>query len=83
MLNNLIYTTSIQDGINPYRKGTFKHVLFQWSLEQKQFTREEFLKAVIALKEENGVVSKMKDEVLNKAWWNEFKNKHKVFVSVE
>lgn len=64
---------------NPYRQGSFKQVLMKWALEKGEFSREEFLKAVIELKAEHEVVSKMKDEVLSKAWWNEFKNKHKVF----
>lgn len=68
---------------NPYRKGSFKHTLMGWALEKGEFTQEEFNAALLHLKAEYEVHSKMKDEVLVRAWWNEFKNKHKTFTAVE
>ena len=68
---------------NPYRKGSFKHLLMAWALEKGEFTKEEFLAAVLTLKAEHDITSKMKDEVLSKAWWNEFYNKHEVFADVQ
>ena len=76
-------TFSANINTNPYRKGSFKHILMDWALTKGEFTREEFLSAVPTLRQEHEVVSKMKDEVLAKAWWNEFKNKHEVFSSKE
>ena len=64
---------------NPYKPGSFKHVLMDWAIEQSEFTKQEFFDALLALKAEYEVTSKMSDEVLVVAWWNEFKNKHKVF----
>jgi hypothetical protein len=52
----------------------------KWALEKNEFTKEDFLKAVIELKNEHERISKMSDEVLAKAWWNEFYNKHEVFI---
>lgn len=70
---------------NPYRLGTHKFDLFGWALEQEDgFSKAEFLKAeneIFASAE--GRKSKMSDEVRAKAWWNEFANKHKTFVSAE
>lgn len=71
------------NGKNPYRQGTSKCNLMQWALDKGQFTRDEFLAAVKELRAEQKVTSKMSEDILGKAWWNEFKNKHKVFVAAE
>jgi len=68
---------------NPYRPTSFKHQLFDWALERGMFTKEEFFEAVLELKVKWEVTSKMSDEVLPKAWFNEFLNKHHDFEIVE
>lgn len=65
---------------NPYKKGTAKWYLMNWALETKEFTKEEFLAAHKEIFEERKIESAMTLEVCGKAWWNEFYNKHKVFV---
>ena len=65
---------------NPYRKGTFKRVLMDWALLNENFTKDEFLKAAVELKQEHGFESRMPDPMMANAWWNEFYNKHEVFV---
>jgi hypothetical protein len=73
-------TVTVSSTGNPYRQGSLKHILMKWALEKNEFTKEDFLKAVIELKNEHERISKMSDEVLAKAWWNEFYNKHEVFI---
>lgn len=69
------------EGENKFRFGSFKRELMAWALAQEDgFTKKEFFEALIVLKEENEVQSKMEDKVLCAAWWNEFFNKHKSFV---
>lgn len=75
-------TVSVNIPTNPYRKGTMKHSLMTWAMEKGEFTKEEFLAAVLVVKEEGEFKSKMSDTVLPKAWWNEFFNKHKTFSQV-
>lgn len=77
------YKVVSPDNSNPYRKGSFKQILMQWALDRGEFTKSEFLEAVLLLKNEYELTSKMSDEVLPGAWWNEFKNKHEVFAEVE
>jgi hypothetical protein len=101
MLKNVRFVVTKEQ--NPYRKGSFKHVLFAWALEKKEFTKEEFVDACLALATEHEYESKMAEDVdaclalateheyeskmaedvFPKAWWNEFANKHKVFVFAE
>lgn len=77
-LNNPLVKVNVTT--NPYRTGTFKFLLMKWALEQTEpFTKEQFLKACLELKAEFEVTSRMSDEVMAKAWWNEFFNKHEVF----
>ena len=61
---------------NPYKKGTAKQRLFQWALDKGTFTKSEFLAAHAEMK----IESVMSTEVAGKAWFNEFYNKHEVFV---
>jgi hypothetical protein len=68
---------------NPYRPTSFKFQLFKWALEREQFTKEEFFAAVLELKVKWEVTSKMSDEVLPKAWLNEFLNKHHDFELIQ
>lgn len=82
-LNNPTVMVATKDGDNPYRKGTFKQVLFAWALKKGQFTKEEFLKAHNELREEYEVQSKMSPDVAAKAWFNEFYSKAKTFVDVQ
>jgi hypothetical protein len=62
---------------NPYREGSLKQLIFQWALERKEFSKSEFKEAVVALKDQYGHKSRMADDVLGNAWWNELVNKHK------
>ena len=64
---------------NPYKKGTHKWRLFEWALEQGEFTKVEFLEAEKTIFEEHDQVSQMTPDIRSKAWWNEFYNKHKSF----
>lgn len=68
---------------NPYKAGSFKQLLFKWALEQREFSKQEFFDALLTLKAEFDVTSKMADDTLQVAWWNEFKNKHKVFEVIQ
>ncbi len=70
-------------GENKFRWGSFKRELMAWALAQDEFTKKEFFEALLKLKEEHEVISKMEDKVLCSAWWNEFFNKHKVFTVKE
>lgn len=74
---------SVPDNSNPYRATSTKFKLFNLALKLGEFTKEEFLAAVKQLRSEEQLQSVMSPEVWSKAWWNEFKNKHKVFVDVE
>ena len=76
----MTFTVS-SDNKNPYRHGSFKQLLMTWALEKGEFTFDEFKVSLLELKELHEVKSKMQDDVLAKAWWNEFKNKHKVFTA--
>ena len=67
---------------NPYRPTSFKHQIFKWCLEQGTFTKAEFETALLEIKVKWEVTSKMSDEILVKAWWNEFSNKHHDFEPV-
>jgi hypothetical protein len=69
-----------KEGENPYKRGSHKQRLFAWALEQGQFTKEEFIAAEIEIFHATKQFSEMSDEVRPKAWWNEFYNKHEVFV---
>jgi len=60
---------------NPYRPTSFKFHIFKWAIGRGEFTKAEFREAVLRLKDELEVTSKMKDEVLWKAWLNEFVGK--------
>lgn len=80
-LNNIRVRVNVDS--NPFRSGTFKFHLFKWALEEGEFTKEEFLANCLRLKSELEVSSKMSDEVMSKAWWNEFFNKHDVFDEVK
>ncbi len=71
------------EGENKFRYGSFKRELMAWALKQDTFSKKDFFEALLALKEEHEVQSKMEDKVLCSAWWNEFFNKHKTFVPVE
>lgn len=71
------------DGENPYKKGTHKYDLFQWALEQGEFTKIEFLTAEKEIFDEKERTSAMTDEIRGKAWWNEFYNKYNVFTYAE
>ena len=62
---------------NPYRPTSFKFHIFKACLAKGEFTRAEFREMVLTLKQELEVTSKMKDEVLWKAWLNEFVGKSK------
>lgn len=68
---------------NPYRAGTMKFFLMKWALDKKEFTKAQFLEAVLLIKAEKELTSRMNDEVLPKAWWNEFFNKHKTFTLMQ
>lgn len=74
---------SVADNENPYKPGSHKHRLFQWALEQEEFTKIEFLAAEKQIFEEHNQVSNMTPDIRSKAWWNEFYSKHKVFVLAE
>lgn len=69
---------------NPYRATSFKFHIFKWAISRGEFTKTEFREAVLRLKSELEVTSKMKDEVLWKAWLNEFVGKsHDIEVVTE
>ena len=70
-------TLRVTKDSNPYRPTSFKFHIFKWCLEREEFTKSEFREAVLRMKEELEVTSKMKDEVLWKAWLNEFVGKSK------
>lgn len=70
--NTLIRVTRTQ---NPYRPTSFKFHIFKACIARGEFTKAEFREMVLRLKEELEVTSKMKDEVLWKAWLNEFVGK--------
>ena len=72
-------TVFVNINTNPYRKGTMKSALMDWALEKGEFTKDEFLVAVLEVKADGEFKSKMSDTILPKAWWNEFFNKHKTF----
>lgn len=74
---------SVADGENPYKKGSHKWRLFNWALQQEEFTKIEFLAAEKQLFEEHDQVSNMTEDIRSKAWWNEFYNKHHTFVLAE
>lgn len=76
ILNPKVVVSTNPEDPNPYKKGTSKHKLMAWALEQQTFTKEQFL----AAHKDMGLESVMTVEVAGKAWWNEFFNKHKVFV---
>lgn len=68
---------------NPFKKGSFKHVLMAEALKRGTFTRSEFETFLLELKTINEVESAMPDTILVKAWWSELTNKAKVFESVD
>ena len=82
-VRNIKVRVSTPDGKNPYQLGSFKYRLMAWALERGEFDKVEFLAAVLELKAEHKITSRMADDVLNRAWWNEFYNKHHVFVPNE
>lgn len=71
--------TVICEGSNKFRFGSFKRELMSWALDKGEFTKAEFYQALLELKEQHQVTSKMDDKTLQAAWWNEFFNKHNVF----
>jgi len=68
-----------KEGENPYKRGTHKFRIFQWALEQGEFTKVEFLAAETEIFESTEQESAMLPEIRSKAWWNEFYNKHHTF----
>ena len=73
------FNVRVSSTANPYHKRSFKFLLMKWALERGEFSKEEFLQAHDDLKLEHEIDQKAG----GKAWWNEFYNKHKVFVDVE
>lgn len=68
---------------NLYRPTSFKYHLMRWALSKEEFSKQEFFEALLEIKGEKEVQSKMSDEVLVRAWWNEFFTKSQVFKIVE
>ena len=68
---------------NPYRPTSFKFHLMRWAMAQETFTKQEFFDALLAIKTEHEVVSKMNDDTLVRAWWNEFFTKSMIFKLAE
>jgi hypothetical protein len=83
MLSKLQNVTVKVVGTMSPRATSFKAHLWRWCVQKQEFTKQEFLDACLELKEQLGVTSKMKDEVMSKAWYNEFHGKEKVLQVVE
>lgn len=82
-MSKINFTVQVNVESNPFRKMTLKWHLFQWCLERKQFTKEEFLAMVPEMTTTLEVTSKMPPSIQSKAWWNEFLNKHKMLTIIE
>lgn len=80
--NPKVQVVTNENDPNPFKKGTAKAKLMVWALDRGTFTKDEFLAEHKRLRELGEFESVMTIDVAGKAWWNEFYNKHEMFVVV-